>query len=1052
VSWKVLQDQCSDHLPIRFSWKANEAKPRRAAPKWCYKKARWLSFREEIERALEEHDEEGPATTAAAYARFKDLLMEAAAKHIPRGRRLEPKMWWNERADEFAAERRRLRDLARDDPAAREELNEATRRSVHEMKTMRANTWHEFASTLDPRTDSKRVFQVIRKIDGRGRQEHPGAPMKRGARLLKTDAAKADGFVKEYAAVAKLKVSKDEKKAMRPTLKTVKGTCGCCSGEDTSGVCSPFTPSELKRALNKLKVCKAAGADEVSNEMLKQLGDRGRQALLSICNMSWLRKEVPSDWRRATIIPILKAGKPPEKTSSYRPISLTSCVAKLMERLVQERLVYQLETKNVLNEDQAGFRALRSTEDQCIRISQAIADGFTAKKRTVMVLVDFKRAFDTVWQLGLMKKMLDLELPQCYARWTRQFLSDRYARVSYGVAKSGYKRFEEGLPQGAVLSPTLFLCFINDITKELPEGVGVSLFADDLALWTQDADIDVAEVLMQKALDALERWSLRWKLEISTEKTEAMLFTNASAEAGRRPSLELLNTELVYNPNPKFLGVTYDRTLTFSAHIEKIKCKMKSRTKVLQALRGRDWGCNKEDMRGLYVSYVRAAADYCAAAWAPSASATQMEKIEVAQNAALRVITGCTKTTPLDGLRIEAGVAPYADRAKELVATAYEKSLRLPFDNPRRRVAETEIKSRLQQGNWRDKASRIVAKTELHGRAREEFVATADEPPWRREEHATFNENLDRCVRKSDPPDVKRAAAEETITRLQGAAIDVYTDGSAVDATRCGGSGALVIDNHNLAEYELMAPAGALTCSYRAEMIAISIALQKIFELQQKGLIPNAGRINLYSDSKSSIQKLASGVSHDQATAKTITSLLQEISKAGNPDITLQWIPSHCGIPGNERADGIAKNATQLDQQAAPIDYSTAKASIKRHCAEDWHKRARPPFEGAKTVAAELESGLTMRERTVLSRVRAGGHTPHLAWYRNWITRRDPEPEPATCERCGEEDETVMHIMVDCPATMQKRQLCFAGLDPMKQLSDNPKAANRYLWDIGVYQ
>jgi len=124
---------------------------------------------------------------------------------------------------------------------------------------------------------------------------------------------------------------------------------------------------------------------------LKQLGDRGTTELPRICNMSWINKTVPADWRKATIIPILKSGKPPNQPGLYRPISLMSCTAKFMERLVQERLSYLLESQNPLNCNQAGFRALCCTEDQCIWISQDIAHGFNEKppKKTVMVLVDF---------------------------------------------------------------------------------------------------------------------------------------------------------------------------------------------------------------------------------------------------------------------------------------------------------------------------------------------------------------------------------------------------------------------------------------------------------------------------------------------------------------------------------------------------------------------------------------------------------------------------------------------------------------------------------------
>jgi len=93
-------------------------------------------------------------------------------------------------------------------------------------------------------------------------------------------------------------VSKDEKKSMRSTMETGNSKCGCADA-DSRNACCPFTMAELRCVMNKLKIGKAAGADEISNEMVKRLGDRGTAELLRICNMSWINKTVPADWRRA---------------------------------------------------------------------------------------------------------------------------------------------------------------------------------------------------------------------------------------------------------------------------------------------------------------------------------------------------------------------------------------------------------------------------------------------------------------------------------------------------------------------------------------------------------------------------------------------------------------------------------------------------------------------------------------------------------------------------------------------------------------------------------
>ena len=110
-----------------------------------------------------------------------------------------------------------------------------------------------------------------------------------------------------------------------------------------------------------------------------------------------------------------------------------------------------------------------------------------------MALVDFRRAFDRTWRTGLLWKMADLGLPRCLLTWVRAFLQDRQACVRINGQLGGYRCVGEGTPQGAVLSPLLFLLFINDISRDFPPGVEVTLFADDLALFATEKNIAGAE-------------------------------------------------------------------------------------------------------------------------------------------------------------------------------------------------------------------------------------------------------------------------------------------------------------------------------------------------------------------------------------------------------------------------------------------------------------------------------------------------------------------------------------------------------------------------------
>ena len=223
------------------------------------------------------------------------------------------------------------------------------------------------------------------------------------------------------------------------------------------------------------------------------------QELLSIFNSSFSLAHCPRIWRVATIIPLLKAGKSPSEVASFRPISLTSCVVKRLERILADRLYYIAETNNMFGRFQAGFRKGQSCEDQVTRINQAVEDGFQQRpmQRSVLTLLDFSKAYDTVWREKLQLHMLNTDIPPTFIRWIRSFLNDRRGRVQLFNVFSSSRRFNQGLPQGSVLAPLLFLFYINDLASTLNDNAVIALFADDVCILTTARKREDAEAAAQ---------------------------------------------------------------------------------------------------------------------------------------------------------------------------------------------------------------------------------------------------------------------------------------------------------------------------------------------------------------------------------------------------------------------------------------------------------------------------------------------------------------------------------------------------------------------------
>jgi hypothetical protein len=219
----------------------------------------------------------------------------------------------------------------------------------------------------------------------------------------------------------------------------------------------------MEELVSSLKVGKASGAegpDGLAPRFQKNYGEVSRIFMLDTSNKSWRERVCPQTWKDAVIVPILKPSIPQGQLDSYRPTVHTSCLAKVMERMVGKRLQYLAESHGMLNPDQSGFRSQRSTEDQVIRLSQAISDGFQAKKPangTVLALLNFLKAYNKVCRADLLATMLRKGVPVRYVWWIQGFLSNRQARVCLNRAYSRTWVMRESVPQGSVLAPLLFL-------------------------------------------------------------------------------------------------------------------------------------------------------------------------------------------------------------------------------------------------------------------------------------------------------------------------------------------------------------------------------------------------------------------------------------------------------------------------------------------------------------------------------------------------------------------------------------------------------------------
>ena len=219
--------------------------------------------------------------------------------------------------------------------------------------------------------------------------------------------------------------------------------------------------------IRRVRVSAAPGLDRISALCLKKCLLILLPWLLLISNASLAFSHFPGAWRRARVIALRKPGKASYSVPrSYRPISLLSNLGKVLEKLVNRRIMRKIEQTHALASHQYGFRAGREVTNVCSRFALDIVRSFRRSEIVQAITLDIQSAYDTVWHEELIRKLVRIGLEPYLVHWLSSFLSGRVCLLRVGEAELGVSP-ECGLPQGSPLSATLFLIFINDLLLSL---------------------------------------------------------------------------------------------------------------------------------------------------------------------------------------------------------------------------------------------------------------------------------------------------------------------------------------------------------------------------------------------------------------------------------------------------------------------------------------------------------------------------------------------------------------------------------------------------------
>ena len=343
-SWEVLQDLGSDHLPILLSIPLSPVfHPNERAPSFNFQKARWDGFASYFDSHCPSAEEYSSLSLSSAAALFTSLTLNAAKSSIPFGRiKRSPKAWRSAEVEQAVSERRKAFAAAHRSDEDRQAYIYASRRASSVIAKAKAEAWQTTCSSLSPQSIPKSVHS-LRSI--------AGSPSSSSSSPNFPNCSSPRESASVYATYLRLHFSVSQRKALcsraRGYLTELRRAT--CLVESHSSFCSPFSPAEFLAADSNLTPSTATGPDKVAYPMLKHLPRSGMDFLLHIFNLSWSSHSFPSIWKTSSIIPIHKMGKPLDSPASFRPISLTSCVSKLFERIILSRFLFFLESNSILS-------------------------------------------------------------------------------------------------------------------------------------------------------------------------------------------------------------------------------------------------------------------------------------------------------------------------------------------------------------------------------------------------------------------------------------------------------------------------------------------------------------------------------------------------------------------------------------------------------------------------------------------------------------------------------------------------------------------------------
>ena len=716
-----------------------------------------------------------------------------------------------------------------------------------------------------------------------------------------------------------------------------------------------FDTRDVMEAIRAKSNKSAPGEDDIAYILLKHLPRSAIEEITRLYNLIWTKGTLPKRWKHSIIIPLLKPGKNEEKPESYRPISLTDHLGKIMETMVNDRLKYILGKNKIIDRDQSGFRKKRQTLDQLMRLKDEVDRCRAGNRATVAVFLDLEKAYDMLWREGVLIEIRKIGVSGAMFNYIKDFLKDRTFQVRVGQTLSETYILENGTPQGAVISPTLFNILINPVKKALEKYIGVAMgrFADDTAaLLKYEAAPKRSGKTCTKSLSraigppvtALVESLEDQGFKVNIPKTECVFFNNLKGQEKHEViTIKPHGREQIITgkKQAKYLGVIYDKNLSFKEQIQKSEEKGQKGLDVLRKVSSLEWGFNPHTKNLIYKNYILPKMTYGEEVF-HTGMESELGRLDLIQNKAMRLVAGMPKGTAVTALQMMTDTAPLNLRREYNMTKLWTRFQHNP-ENPANDIFEN-IPKKMDKKSTVKIAKKTIKKTGLTGQKLTKIVT--EEPVW-----AYKRPNIDRTLEK-DIKNKNNIGTEEIknyIDTKYEESAKIYTDASL----KKGKTGIAVVDETNNKTNKFKLDNNLSVTS--AELLAISKAME-----QAQTLTHN--KITILTDSLKALTWIEEGTKTKERP-EIVQKILREttLMSRNRKEITMVWIPGHMGIEGNERADAEAKKARKGEgtRENIGLSYKEATKIIENELRKEKQKEYE---ESTLSSVQELRKFLTNKE------------------------------------------------------------------------------------------